>query len=92
MGKNPRYLPDICESAGLLRDAVRRGEALCNVMCASCDFFRPADLDAIVEAKGYDYDLADRRPRCPTPGCRGRVIFHYGFSVGSPTRPLYRRR
>ena len=35
----------------------------------------PVDLKRITEAKGEDFILANHRPRCPTPGCPGRIRF-----------------
>lgn len=35
----------------------------------------PVDLRRIAEAKGEDFTLANRRPRCPAPDCPGRVRF-----------------
>lgn len=88
MGKNPSYLPTWAQSVG----AIKAEGAVVNVMCGKCQFFRPADLDAIIAKFGEDFDLSDRSPTCPTPGCGHKVIFHYGPSQGTPTRPLRKRR
>lgn len=39
------------------------------------DHSGPVDLQRIVEAKGADYTLANRRPRCLAPACPARVRF-----------------
>lgn len=33
------------------------------------------DLNRVAEAKGGDYSIVNRRPRCRIPGCPGVVIF-----------------
>lgn len=33
------------------------------------------DLNRVLEAKGCDFTLANRKPPCPAPGCPGRVTF-----------------
>lgn len=35
----------------------------------------PVDLQRIVDTKGAGFTLANRRPRCPSPGCPARVRF-----------------
>lgn len=33
------------------------------------------DLRRVIAAKGFDFTLANRKPRCPTADCPGRVTF-----------------
>jgi hypothetical protein len=47
-------------------------------MCPNCGGYRDADLEAVREAKGDDYDLWGRTTRCRiTEGCEGRVRFYF---------------
>ena len=55
--------------------------------CQSCNAGGPVDLLTIQRERGPSYSLVDRRAPCETPGCKGRVTFHYSGGVGTPLRP-----
>lgn len=52
--------------------------------CEVCGRAGPVDLIRIANHRGLDFSLANRRPRCRSPGCPGRVRF---FDITS-TWPL----
>lgn len=46
--------------------------------CGECRRGRAVNLRRLVERKGADYSLINRRTRCRfTPGCMGVVYFHF---------------
>lgn len=54
--------------------------------CVTCEKSGLANLEAIRKAKGPEYDLTDRTPRCQQPDCLGRVWF--SVRLGSWMRKL----
>ncbi len=66
--------PTWARTAGAARDA----GTLVQVSCRICKAQRSADLDRVIAAKGEDYSLVDRNPRCNlTAGCNGRLRLSY---------------
>lgn len=52
---------------------------LCRLSCAICGVYRDIDLTALIEAKGRDYSLWNRRPPCRlSERCAGRMTILYG--------------
>lgn len=49
--------------------------AVVRVICGTCSRERMANLQRIADAKGRDFSLYDRAPRCWVQGCPGRLFF-----------------
>lgn len=84
MGKNPGYLPASAWTVGAMID----DQLLVTWGCGICKAGGRVDLLDVQRKLGPSYCLVDREPRCKTPDCAGRVLFHYSPGRGTPTRPL----
>lgn len=62
--------------------------AIAKACCSRCGVSRPANLDAIAQARGRNFSLWNRDAPCRTPACQGRVFFHASLGAGTPSRPL----
>lgn len=71
-----RLRPAWTRNIGVMHDEGVEVTALCPV----CRGLKVGiDLAALIEIKGRDYDLWNRRTKCRfTPGCEGMVTFMYG--------------
>lgn len=56
--------------------------------CHMCKQWGGADLARVEAAKGLDFSLVNRRPKCHQPGCFGRVLLSYAPGPSTPFRPL----
>ncbi|KKC27429.1 hypothetical protein [Sphingomonas sp. SRS2] len=85
------YFPDWATTVGkMLAVQDGRGHKHVMVMCDTCKEARDVDLAAIVETKGADFSLINRRARCRlTAGCKGWNRFRYQSGV---MRPLWTDR
>lgn len=79
MGKNKPSRPEYTSSVGAM---IRQGASLI-AYCPTCRGWKSdVDMQAIVAAKGEDYDLWGRTTRCTfTPECKGRVGFRYKYGM-----------
>lgn len=84
MGKNEPLIPAwVCTVGAMRAEGVR-----VRWSCQSCRQWGDVDLARVEEAKGDDFSLINRRPRCRQPGCAGRVLLLYSPGGGTPFRPL----
>ena len=62
-------------------------EVVVAASCSRCGYHKKrVELQPIIDRFGADYSLFDKRPRCRTKGCSGRVLFSVGIGKG-PMRP-----
>jgi hypothetical protein len=76
-------------SSGVVSDLIARGTRVW-WRCEECRAAGPADLPAILAARGPDYDLTDRTAPCRTAGCGYWVTFY--AQDGQRTSPLRTER
>lgn len=83
MGKSAPHRPNWTKNIGALLDAGVTVRACCD---GSCGKFKDIDLKTLVDIKGRDYDLWNRRSVCRlTEGCEGPVRFRFsGFAMMRP--------
>jgi hypothetical protein len=48
---------------------------LVEARCSGCNVRLRVDLDGLIRARGPDYSLWNKSPRCRVIGCAGRVAF-----------------
>jgi hypothetical protein len=92
MGRNVRYADQprmIPAWAATVRLCLENG-VIVDAVCGSCNLFRPAQLEAIQAKFGNDYNLFDKKPRCPQCGKLGH--FMYSVAPGTPKRPMRTER
>jgi len=75
-GQNPDYLgslitPDRAWTLAQLWTL----RAMVEARCGRCQVRMRVDIDALVRARGPDYSLWNKTPRCRVVGCPGRVTF-----------------
>ena len=90
MGSNQRYgrFPVSIPAWAATVGAMKESGAGVSASCSLCRHWKDqVDLDRIIEAKGEDFSLFDKRPPCPKR-CGGTILFLYGPRPGKgPTRP-----
>lgn len=83
-GRNPDYLgTTICPDRSWTLADLWRQRALVEARCGSCGVRLRVDLDGLLRARGPDYSLWNKAPRCRVLGCAGRVTFWAQDGSGS---------
>jgi len=82
-----RLIPAWCATLG----ACKAEAVAIRARCDTCSGWWQADLDRMIAGKGPAYSLWDRRGKCQTLGCKGRVLFLYTSGGGTPYRPFKTR-
>ena len=63
-------------------------QAMVEARCDTCRVRLRVDLDGLIRARGPDYSLWNKSPRCRVVGCPGRVGFWARDRPGGPETPL----
>lgn len=88
-GGDPRTPPAWAATVGTMKASGAHVAA----SCGTCGYHKtPLDLDRLIRERGEGFSLWDRRPKCPQPGCTGRILFLYSGSAATPTRPCRSER
>jgi hypothetical protein len=88
-GQNPDYLGSAisAERAWTLAQLWTL-QAMVEARCDTCRVRLRVDLDGLLRARGPDYSLWNKTPRCRVVGCRGGGGFGARDRPGGPETPL----
>lgn len=84
LGMRQRLIPTWVRTVRAMREA----GVQVRWSCRTCGQWGDADLELTERAKGPDFCLINRRPKCRQPNCNGHVLFLYSPGGGTPFAPL----